>query len=108
MRAVTALMLCGINGESMPYTIRMEKTVQAVYEGGSTASSRTIPLAERQEVTITISDEGNIPRDHPLLASPEEWADAAGDPISLDEVRRALSTIHGSLSEAVIEERRDR
>ena len=49
-----------------------------------------------------------IPRDHPLLALPEEWADAAGDPISLDEVRRALATIHGSLSEAVIEERRDR
>ena len=92
----------------MPYTIPMEKTVQAVYEGGILRPLEPIPLAEQQEVTVTISDEGNIPRDHPLLASPEEWADAAGDPISLDEVRRALATIHGALSEAVIEERRDR
>jgi len=52
MRAVTALMLCGINGESMPYTIRMEKTVQAVYEGGVLRPLEPIPLAERQEVTI--------------------------------------------------------
>jgi len=33
---------------------------------------------------------------------------AAADDISLDEVRRALSTIRGSLSETVIDERRDR
>jgi hypothetical protein len=32
----------------------------------------------------------------------------AQDDISLDEVRRALATIHGSLSEAVLEERRER
>jgi hypothetical protein len=34
--------------------------------------------------------------------APEEWAQAVTDDISLDEVRRALSTISGSLSEAVI------
>jgi predicted DNA-binding antitoxin AbrB/MazE fold protein len=92
----------------MPYTIRMEKTVQAVYEDGVLRPLEPILLEERQEVTVTISDEGNIPRDHPLLASSEEWANAAGDQVSLDEVRRALATIRGSLSEAVIEERRDR
>ena len=86
----------------------MEKTVQAVYEDGVLRPLEPIPLEERQEVTVTISDQGYIPRDHPLLASPEEWAEAAADEISLDEVRRALSTIRGSLSEAVIEERRDR
>ena len=95
--------------ESMPYTIRrMEKTVQAVYEDGVLRPLEPIPLEDRQEVTVTISDEGDIPRDHPLVASPDEWADAAGDSISLDEVRSALATIRGSLSEAVIEERRDR
>jgi predicted DNA-binding antitoxin AbrB/MazE fold protein len=78
----------------------MEKTVHAVYEDGVLRPLEPIPLEERQEVTVTISDE--VPRDHPLLASPEEWADAAGDQISLDEVRRALATIRGSLSEAVI------
>ena len=92
----------------MPYTIRMEKTVQAVYDDGVLRPLEPILLEERQEVTVTISDEGNIPRDHPLLASSEEWANAAGDQVSLDEVRRALATIRGSLSEAVMEERRDR
>jgi predicted DNA-binding antitoxin AbrB/MazE fold protein len=92
----------------MPYTVRMEKTVQAVYEDGVLRPLETILLEERQEVTITISDQGNFPRDHPLLASSDEWARAAGDQVSLDEVRRALASIRGSLSEAVIDERRDR
>jgi predicted DNA-binding antitoxin AbrB/MazE fold protein len=86
----------------------MEKTVQAVYEGGVLRPLEPVSLRERQEVTVTISDEGDIPRDHPLLASPDEWAAAAGDEISLDEVRRALSPIRGSLSETIIDERRDR
>ena len=85
----------------------MEKTVQAVYEGGVLRPLEPVPLEDRQEVTITISDEC-IPRDHPLLASSDEWASAASDDISLDEVRRALSTIRGSLSETIIDERRDR
>lgn len=92
----------------MSYTILMEKTVQAVYEDGVLRPLEPVPLEERQEVTVTISDQGTIPRDHPLLASSDEWANAAGDQVSLDEVRRALATIRGSLSEAVIEERRDR
>ena len=86
----------------------MEKTVQAVYEGGVLRPLEPVPLEDRQEVTITISDEGDILRNHPLLASADEWASAAGDDISLDEVRRALSTIRGSLSETIIDERRDR
>ena len=55
-----------------------------------------------------ISDAIDIPPHHPLLVSSEEWAEAANDDIGLDEVRRALSTIRGSLSEAVLEERRER
>jgi predicted DNA-binding antitoxin AbrB/MazE fold protein len=92
----------------MPYTKRMEKTVQAVYEDGVLRPLEPILLAERQEVTVTISDHGRVPRDHPLVASSDEWANAADDQVGLDEVRCALSTIRGSLSEAVIEERRDR
>jgi predicted DNA-binding antitoxin AbrB/MazE fold protein len=86
----------------------MEKTVQAVYEQGVLRPLEPIALEERQEVTVTISDQANAPRHHSLLVSPEEWADAASDNVSLDEVRHALAPIHGSLSEAVIEERRDR
>lgn len=58
-------------------------------------------------MTVTISDEGTILLDYPLVASPNEWAGACDD-ISLDEVRDALSTIRGSLSETIIDERRDR
>jgi predicted DNA-binding antitoxin AbrB/MazE fold protein len=86
----------------------MEKTVQAVYEGGVLRPLEPIPLEDQQEVTVTISDEGSIPRSHPLLVSADEWADAAQDDISVDEVRRALSRISGSLSAAIIDERRDR
>jgi hypothetical protein len=86
----------------------MEKTVQAVYENGVLHPMEPLLLRERQQVTVTISDAPNIPPNHPLLVSPEEWSNAAHDDIGLDEVRRALSTIHGSLSEAVLEERRER
>jgi hypothetical protein len=34
--------------------------------------------------------------------TPDEWVAAADDEITVNEVRRALSTISGSLSEAVI------
>lgn len=81
--------------------------MQAVYEGGVLRPLEPIELQDKQEVTVTISDQGTIPREHPLVASPDEWAGASDD-ISLDEVRHALSTIHGSLSETIIEERRDR
>ncbi|HXJ95632.1 MAG TPA: antitoxin family protein [Terriglobia bacterium] len=88
----------------------MEKTLQAVYEGGVLRPLEPVPLEDQQKVTVTvtISEEGNASPDHPLLASPDEWAAAATDDISLDEVRHALSTIRSSLSETIIEERRDR
>ena len=66
-----------------------------------------VPLDNRQEATVTASGEGDIPLDHQLVIS-QRGADAAGDFISLDGVRSALVTIQGSLSEAVIDERRDR
>jgi predicted DNA-binding antitoxin AbrB/MazE fold protein len=86
----------------------MEKTIQAVYEQGVLHPLEPLPLIERQQVTVTISDDIAAAPGHPLLVSPEEWAEAANDDIGLDEVRRALSTIRGSLSEAVLEERRER
>jgi predicted DNA-binding antitoxin AbrB/MazE fold protein len=86
----------------------MERTVRAVYENGVLLPLEPLALAERQEVVITISDAHSAALDHPLLSSPEEWQDAAEDEVSLEEVRAALSTIRGSLSEAILEERRDR
>jgi len=51
----------------------MEKTVQTVYEDGVLRPLEPVPLEDRQEVTVTISDESDVPRDHPLVASPDEW-----------------------------------
>ena len=82
----------------------MEKTVRAVYENGALHPLEPLLLEERQQVTITVSD---APGD-PLLVSSEEWAQAAKDDIGLDEVRRALSTMRGSLSDAILQERRER
>ncbi len=86
----------------------MEKTVQAVYENGVLHPLEPLLLAERQQVTVTIDDSIDLPPNHPLLVSPDEWSHAAQDDIGIEEVTRALATIHGSLSEAVLEERRER
>jgi len=86
----------------------VEKTVQAVYENGVLRPLEPLLLGEQQQVTVTISDRTDTAPNHPLLVSSEEWSNSIQDDIGLDEVRRALSTIRGSLSEAVLEERRER
>ena len=86
----------------------MEKRVQAVYKDGVLQPLETVPLAEKQQVTVTISDSTTLSQDLAGYFTAEEWATAARDDISLDEVRRALSTISGSLSEAVINLRQER
>jgi hypothetical protein len=67
-----------------------------------------LQLGERQQVTLTISEGIDVSPNHALLVSPDEWSYAAQDDISIEEVRQALATIHGSLSQAVLEERRER
>ena len=79
-----------------------------MYEGGVLRPLEPLLLEERQRVTVTVFDDLDLPQDHPLLVSPDEWADAAREDIPLDEVRRRLSSIHGSLSQTIIDERRDR
>jgi predicted DNA-binding antitoxin AbrB/MazE fold protein len=86
----------------------MEKTVRAVYENGALHPLEPLLLAERQQVTVTIDDSIDFSPNHSLLVSPAEWSYAAHDDICLEEVRLSLANIHGSLSEAVLEERRER
>lgn len=86
----------------------MEKRLQAVYHDGVLQPLETVPLEEQQQVTVTISDSTTASQHLAGYFTPEEWAKAAQDDISLDEVRRALSTISGSLSEAVIALRQER
>jgi predicted DNA-binding antitoxin AbrB/MazE fold protein len=79
-----------------------------VYKDGVLRPLESVPLEERQQVTVTISDSAHGSQDLAGYFTPEEWAEAADDDISLDEVRRALSTIPGSLSETVIALRQER
>jgi hypothetical protein len=44
-------------------------------------------LRDRQRVTATVVDDVELSEDHPLLVSSDEWADAAREGMSLDEVR---------------------
>ena len=73
----------------------MEKTVQAAYENGVLHPLEPLPLGERQQVTVTISDGIDVFANHPLLVSPDEWSHGAQDDIGLGEVRQALATIQG-------------
>ena len=59
-------------------------------------------------MTVTITNNATTGQDVAGYFTAEEWAEAAHDDITLDEVRRALSTISGSLSEAVIALRQER
>ena len=86
----------------------MEKRLQAVYKDGVLQPLEAIPLEERQQVPVTISDPTTVGQDVAGYFTPEEWAEAAHDDVTLDEVRCALSTISGSLSEAVIALRQER
>jgi predicted DNA-binding antitoxin AbrB/MazE fold protein len=86
----------------------MEKRLQAVYKDGVLQPLEALSLEERQQVTVTITDTTTAGQDVAGYFTPEEWAEAAHDDITLDEVRRALSTISGSLSEAVIALRQER
>ena len=85
------------------YTLEaMERTIQAIYEQGVLRPLEPISLNESQEVTITISDGAY---EHQLLIPSEEWSDAAAFDVTLEDVRDELATIHGSLSQTVIQER---
>jgi predicted DNA-binding antitoxin AbrB/MazE fold protein len=86
----------------------MEKSLQAVYKDGVLLPLEPVPLVEQQQVTVTISDSAVIAQDVKGYFTPEEWSKAEHDDISLEQVRQALSTISGSLSEAVIALREER
>ena len=86
----------------------MEKRVQAVYEGGVLRPLEPLALEEMQQVTVTVSDSPAIDDDLAGYFTQEEWAAAARDGVTWDDVRQALSKISGSLSETVIAQRQER
>lgn len=79
-----------------------------MYKDGVLQPLEPVPLQDRQQVTVTISDIAAVGQDVKGYFTPEEWSKAEDDDISLEQVRQALSTISGSLSEAVIALREER
>ena len=86
----------------------MGKTFEAVYENGVLRPLETLAISNMQHVLVTIS---GVPATAPDVAGyfePEEWEAAKHDDIGLDEVRRALMSIQGSLADAIIASREER
>jgi predicted DNA-binding antitoxin AbrB/MazE fold protein len=84
----------------------MVMTLSAVYEDGVLRPLEPLPLAEHQQVKVTVSDVSVDPADawidHEYIASIDAIAES--EP-TLEEVRRGLSKVPGSLSDDIRAER---
>ena len=72
-----------------------------------------VTLTEQKWVILggrrgAITDSPAIDDDLAGYFTPEEWAQAAHDRVTWDDVRQALSKISGSLSDTVIAQRQER
>jgi predicted DNA-binding antitoxin AbrB/MazE fold protein len=87
----------------------MIHNVEAVYEHGVLRPLEPLSLTESQRVKLTIFDlqSGRSQRDLTILERARAEAAAAGTVPSIEEVRAALASIPGSLSQDVITERGD-
>ena len=86
----------------------MQKTFEAVYENGILRPLEALELANSEHVQVTISSLPEPAGDLAAYFEPGEWEASKRDDITLDEVRRALSSIRGSLSDTVIASRDER
>jgi len=89
----------------------MTKQVEAVYENGVLRPLEPLPLDEHQRVTLTVSDaEDPLASmiDHAFAERVRKEVQTMDYNPTLEEVRRILSKIPGSLSEDIIAEREDR
>lgn len=89
------------------YTVRVERTFEAIYENGMLRPLENLGLADRQHVRVTISESLGL-ADASDCFEPGEWTVAQYDDVSLEAVRHALSGIRGSLSDTVNVSREER
>jgi len=84
--------------------------VEAVYEDGVLRPLEPLALSEHQRVVVTLSEPTSprIRRDEEYWAAVREQVAKDGPPPGLDEVRRRLAKIPGSMTEDFIAEREDR
>jgi predicted DNA-binding antitoxin AbrB/MazE fold protein len=82
----------------------MKKSVEAIYENGVFRPLEPVDLPEHQRVQVTVTDEDEwLDRDY------IQWAASqVQGTVSLDDVRKALAKIPGSLTADFIAEREDR
>ena len=81
----------------------MKKSVEAIYEHGVFRPLESVDLPEHQRVQVTVADE-----DEWLDCDYIQWAASqVQETVSLDDVRKALTKIPGSLTADVIAERED-
>ncbi len=111
---IGALVLCGgcailnsVKAQSVKLK-GMAMTFEAVYENGVLRPLESLALPDRQHVLVTIYGTTATTDDVAGYFDPEEWEAAKHDDVSLQEDRRALSSIPGSLADAVIASREER
>ena len=87
----------------------MRQQIEVVYENGVLRPLEPLPpqLQEHQHLTVTIDTPGRLEAmlDADCVAAAKREADPT---VSLEEVRRILAKVPGSLAKAVIAERADR
>ena len=89
----------------------MTKQVEAIYENGVLRLLEPLTLDEHQHVIVTVSsDEDPLASiiDHAFLERARKEVQAMNYIPSLEEVRKILSKIPGSLSQDIGTERKDR
>ena len=89
----------------------MVQQIEAVYENGVLRPLQPLHLKEADKVMVSVSlgPEGRLSAvvDHQFVAYARAEIAAMKDIPTLEEVQRQLSTIEGSMSEAIIAERGD-
>ena len=87
----------------------MIQEVEAVYEHGVLRPLRPLSLSERQQVRLTISDAPAQVSERDMAVVERARLEVAnlGTVPTIEEVRAALASIPGSLSDDVIAERGD-
>jgi predicted DNA-binding antitoxin AbrB/MazE fold protein len=85
----------------------MTRSLQAIFENGILRPLEPLPFKEHQQVTVTVSDQGESDAldDASFLRHLEADAD---DQVTLEQVRSALSNIRGSMTQDFRDERDDR
>ena len=84
----------------------MTRSLKAIYENGILRPLEPLALEEHQQVTLTVSDQGESDRTD--VGFLEYLEDRADDAITIEQVRKAMSKIPGSMAEDFRSERDER